>query len=168
MLILIDITPGDPARIIAGSTATEEQYAKIRRTWGLTIRFQRGTRGLYGIRCKVISVSRLSKKRSVAGYDAAVSVYVNDLRSEPLFFDPDRDPAWRLRCDESIYMEGQCGDSDLAVLCLNAGFLVCAADGSVFCSKSQDSAMAGVDKWQGWIMPVVSLRWGTPPSSQDR
>lgn len=30
VLILIDITPGDPARIVAGSTATPEEYAKVR------------------------------------------------------------------------------------------------------------------------------------------
>lgn len=30
VLILIDITPGDPARIVAGATATPEQYAKVR------------------------------------------------------------------------------------------------------------------------------------------
>lgn len=28
--LLIDITPGDPARIVAGATATEEQYQKVR------------------------------------------------------------------------------------------------------------------------------------------
>ena len=28
--ILMDITPGDPARIVAGSTATEEEYQKVR------------------------------------------------------------------------------------------------------------------------------------------
>ncbi len=30
VLILIDVTPGDPARIVAGATATPEQYAKVR------------------------------------------------------------------------------------------------------------------------------------------
>ena len=30
VLILIDVTPGDPARIVAGPTATPEQYAKVR------------------------------------------------------------------------------------------------------------------------------------------
>lgn len=39
VLILIDITPGDPARIVAGATATQEQYEQVRKDLQLDLPF---------------------------------------------------------------------------------------------------------------------------------
>jgi peptide/nickel transport system permease protein len=159
--LLIDITPGDPARIIAGSTATQAEYEKIQEELGLNdpffvryIRFiKNAAQGNFG--------TSYASRRSV--WDdissrfpytlmlVAFSIGFSVLIGIPIgVYAATHQYTWK---DNTAILA-----SLFCVSMPNFWFALLIVQ--FFAVKLRILPPAGADTWQGWIMPVISLTLG--------
>ena len=159
--LLIDITPGDPARIIAGSTATEAEYAKIREDLGLNdsffvryVRFiKNAVQGNFGI-------SYASRRHVWADISTrfpytlmlvAFSIGLSVLIGIPIgVFAATHQYSWK---DNVAILA-----SLFCVSMPNFWFALLIVQ--FFAVKLRILPPAGADTWKGWIMPIISLALG--------
>jgi peptide/nickel transport system permease protein len=161
VLILIDITPGDPARMLLGATATEEQVANLREELGinesLPVRYVKFIwkvlRGDFG--------SSFMTKRPV--FDEMLQRFPYTLRLTvialvfsiivgiPLgVYAATHQYTWKDNAAIFISLIAVSMPSFWFALLLIRGFGV----------KLQWLPLSGVETWKGWILPAVSMGLG--------
>ena len=161
VLVLIDITPGDPARIIAGSTATEEEYEQIREDLGLNdpliVRYTRFiANSLRGDLGKSFITKRAVWPDMMARFPytlllAVLSTVLSIIIGIPLgVYAATNQYSWK---------------DNLAIIaslfCVSMpAFWFALLLIQFFAVKHRILPMAGIEQWQGWILPVVSLALG--------
>jgi peptide/nickel transport system permease protein len=161
VLVLIDITPGDPARIIAGSTATEEEYEQIREDLGLNdpliVRYTRFiANSLRGNLGKSFITKRAVWPDMMDRFPytlllAVLSTVLSIIIGIPLgVYAATNQYSWK---------------DNLAIIaslfCVSMpAFWFALLLIQLFAVKHRILPMAGIEQWQGWILPVVSLALG--------
>ena len=159
--LLIDITPGDPARIIAGSTATEEEYQKIRDDLKLDDPFfTRYTSFIKNIAQGDFGRS-YANRRSVLEDIAVRFPYTLRLVAMSICL------ALLIGIPLGVYAAThQYSYKDniailLSLFCVSMpNFWFALLIVQLFAVKFRILPPSGVATWQGWIMPVVSLALG--------
>ena len=161
VLILIDVTPGDPARIIAGNTATEEEYQQIRADLQLDdplpvryVRFignvVRGDFGKSFITKRAVwpdMMQRFPYTVMIAFLSLILSVFIGI----PIgIFAATHQYTWKDNL--SIF---------LSLFCVSMpAFWFALLLVQFFSVKLRILPMAGIESWQGWILPVISMALG--------
>ncbi|MCQ2452327.1 MAG: ABC transporter permease [Oscillospiraceae bacterium] len=163
VLIIIDLTPGDPARILLGTQATEEQVQELRDELGLNDPFfvrwwnyitgiiTRGDFGTSMMTKRPVAKEMLERFRFtlflvIIGTCFAVCVGI------PVgIFAATHQHTWK--------------DSLAIFLSLIAismpGFWFSLLVIRLFGVKLQILPISGVDTWKGWILPCISMALGT-------
>jgi len=159
--LLIDITPGDPARIIAGSTATEEEYQQIRtdlklddpfftRYISFVTNISRGDFGKsYANRRSVLEDILLRFPYTLKL--VAMSICLALIIGIPLgVYAATHQYTWKdnLAIILSLF----------SVSMPNFWFALLIVQ--LFAVKLRILPPSGIETWKGWIMPVVSLALG--------
>jgi len=159
--ILIDITPGDPARIIAGATATPEEYQKVREDLRLDdpfwVRFGRfignAVQGDFG---KSFSTKRdvwedISARFPYTLTLAFLSCILAVVIGLPLgLVAAVNQNSWK----DSLSMV-------ISLFCTSMpNFWFALMLVQLFSVKWKILPVSGVETWKGWIIPVVSMALG--------
>ena len=161
VLLFIDITPGDPARIIAGSQATVEEYAQIRLDLGiddpLPVRYFRflagAVRGDFG--------KSFMSKRAV--WDDIMTRFKYTLRlvSVSLCFSIFIGIPLGIFAATHQYTWKDNAAIVTSLFCVSMpNFWFALLIVQLFAVKLRILPPAGVDTWKGWIMPAISLALG--------
>jgi len=159
--LLISVTPGDPARIIAGAGSEEWEYEKIREELGLNdplvVRFWNFLSGvLRGDFGKSFHTKRPIFDEIKARFPytfmiATLSVLASVLIGIPLgVFAAVRQYTWK--DNTAVFI------SLVAVSMPSFWFALLLVQ--LFAVKLRWLPVAGIQEWQGWILPVVSLALG--------
>jgi len=162
-LILIDITPGEPERMVlgAGAIATEEQLQAVREELGLNDPFLvRYVRFIYNDIQGDFGIS-YATKREVAGeifqrfpytlLISGLSVALAVIIGIPLgVYAATHQYSWK---DNAAIV--------LSLICVSMpGFWFALILVRVFAVQLRWLPPAGIDTWKGWVLPVVSLALG--------
>lgn len=162
-LILIDITPGEPERMVlgAGAIATEEQLEAVREELGLNDPFLvRYVRFIYNALKGDFGIS-YATKRAVAGeifqrfpytlLISGLSVALAVIIGIPLgVYAATHQYTWK---DNAAIV--------LSLICVSMpGFWFALILVRLFAVQLRWLPPAGIDSWKGWILPVVSLALG--------
>lgn len=161
VLILIDVTPGDPARIVAGSTATPEEYAKVRADLRLDDPFIKRYFDFVIGACRLnFGTSFITKTdvwndikvrfpyTLVLAFSSTILAVVIGL---PLGIVS--------ATHQNKWQDGTC--VFLALVCSSMpNFWFALMLVQWFAVKLQWLPVYGIEKWTGWIMPILSLALG--------
>jgi peptide/nickel transport system permease protein len=161
VLLFIDISPGDPARIIAGSEATPEEYAQIRIDLRiddpLPVRYFRFIAGaLRGDLGKSFKSKRLVLDDILMRFKYTIRLVVISITCSvcigiPLgIYAATHQYTWK---DNAAIVT-----SLFCVSMPNFWFALLLIQ--LLAVKLRILPPAGVDRWQGWIMPSISLALG--------
>lgn len=162
-LILIDLTPGEPERLVlgAGSIATPEQLAQVREELGLNDPFLTRYFRFIGNALKGDFGTSYATKREVAGEIFArfpytllisgLSVALSVIIGIPLgIYAATHQYTWK---DNAAIV--------LSLICVSMpGFWFALILVRFFSVKLAWLPPAGIDTWKGWILPIVSLALG--------
>ncbi|MDR0839265.1 MAG: ABC transporter permease, partial [Oscillospiraceae bacterium] len=161
VLLLIDITPGDPARLILGTQATQEQVEALREEMGLNdplpVRYVRfvgnALKGDFG---KSYTNSRSVWTEMMQRFPytlliAGMSLILSVLIGIPLgVYAATHQYTWK---DNAAIVA--------SLFCVSMpGFWFALILVQIFCVKLRWLPPSGIEKWQGWILPTVSLALG--------
>jgi len=162
VLVLIDITPGDPARIIAGTTATEEEYLQIREDLHLndpllTRYFRFIWDVLHGDFGKSFTtkrdvwadmMQRFPYTLLLAGLSTLLSTFIGIILG---VYAATHQYTWK---DNAAII--------LSLFCVSMpAFWFALLLVQLFSVKLHNLLPpSGIEKWQGWILPTVSLALG--------
>ena len=161
ILILIDLTPGDPARIMLGSQATEENVAALREQLGLNDPFAvRYFRYLWNILHGDFGASLITKRPVVDEMMmrfpytlmmVSISLVLSVCFGIPLgIFAASNQSTWK----DNIAMF-------LALFCVSMpSFWFALMMVQAFAVKHRWLPLSGVTSWKGWIMPCVAQALG--------
>lgn len=159
--ILIDITPGDPARIVAGATATPEEYQKVREDLQLDdpfwVRFGRFIgNAVQGDLGQSYSTKRdvwddISARFPYTLALAFLSCILAVVIGLPLgLIAAVNQNTWK----DSVSMV-------LSLFCTSMpNFWFALMLVQLFSVKLKLLPVSGIETWQGWIIPVVSMALG--------
>jgi peptide/nickel transport system permease protein len=161
VLILIDITPGDPARLILGSQATQEQVDELRESMGLNdpllvryVRFVgntvRGDLGKSYTNSRSVwteMMQRFPYTLLISGMSLVLSVVIG----VPLgVYAATHQYTWK---DNGAIIA--------SLFCVSMpGFWFALILVQIFCVKWRLLPPSGIESWKGWILPTVSLAVG--------
>lgn len=161
VLILIDITPGDPARIIAGFDATEEQYLQIRADLHVDdpllsryVRFignaLQGNFGKSFISQKDVWTDIMARFPYTLLL-VCLSLFLSVFIGVPLgIYAATHQYTWK---DNASIL--------VSLFCVSMpSFWFALILVQIFAVKLRILPPAGIDSWQSWIMPAVSLALG--------
>ncbi len=159
--ILMDITPGDPARIVAGSTATEEEYQKVREDLKLDdpllVRYARfiggAVTGDFGTSyiTKTSVFDDIMTRFPYTALLAILSVLLAVIIGIPLgILAATNQNTWKDYL--AIFFSLLCSSMPAFWLAL---LLV-----QWFAVKTSIFPVSGIEHWTGWVLPVVSLALG--------
>jgi len=161
VMFLMDITPGDPARIVAGSTATEEEYLKVRADLHLDdplllryVRFIAGAvQGDFGqsFITKTDVFTDIMTRFPYTALMAVLSVTLAVIIGIPLgIVAATNQNSWKDYI--AIFFSLVCSSMPAFWFAL---MLV-----QWFAVKIQIFPVSGIESWTGWVLPVVSLALG--------
>jgi peptide/nickel transport system permease protein len=161
VLILIDITPGDPARLILGTQATQEQVDELRENMGLNdplavryVRFvwgvMRGDLGKSYTNSRSVwteMMQRFPYTLLISGMSLILSVIIGI----PLgVYAATHQYTWK---DNAAIIA--------SLFCVSMpGFWFALILVQIFCVKWQLLPPSGIENWKGWILPTISLALG--------
>jgi len=161
VLILIDITPGDPARLILGTQATEEQVAELRESMGLNrpiyVRFidfvgnvVKGDLGKSYTNSRSVwteMMQRFPYTLLIAGLSCILSVVIG----VPLgVYAATHQYTWK---DNAAIVA--------SLFCVSMpSFWFALILVQLFAVKWRLLPPSGIESWKGWILPTVSLALG--------
>jgi peptide/nickel transport system permease protein len=161
VLILIDITPGDPARILAGSTASEEEYQQIRTELmlddPLPVRYVRFVWDvLHGNLGRSFTTKRpvwpdMMQRFPYTLLLTVLSIALTVAIGIPLgIFAATHQYTWK--DNAAIFV---------TLICVSMpAFWFALLLVQFFAVKLRWLPPAGIETWKGWILPVVSLALG--------
>ena len=161
VLILIDITPGDPARLIAGSTASEEEYLQVRADLRLddafVVRYARFITGvLKGDFGKSFTTKRdvwsdMMQRFPYTLMIVCLSLVLSICIGIPLgIYAATHQYSWK---DNAAIIA--------SLFCVSMpAFWFALILVQLFAVKFRLLPAAGVETWQGWILPTISLALG--------
>ena len=161
VLVLIDITPGDPARIILGQLASDEEVEERRELMGLNdplpvryFRFVSGVlRGDLGSSyTNSVNVwTEMMQRFPYTLFIASLSLVLSGLIGIPLgVFAATHQYTWK---DNAAIVT--------SLFCVSMpSFWFALILVQIFCVKLRLLPPTGIKTWQGWILPVVSLALG--------
>ena len=161
VLVLIDLSPGDPVRIIMGSTGEEEDYERIREELRLNdplpVRYYHFVLGvLQGDFGKSFTNKRpvgadIAERFPYTFILATLSVALSALIGIPLgVYAATHQYSWR---DNAATF--------LSLFCVSMpAFWFALLIVQLFSVNLGWLPVSGIQKWQGWILPVVSLALG--------
>ncbi|MDR1298741.1 MAG: ABC transporter permease [Oscillospiraceae bacterium] len=161
VLILIDITPGDPARLILGTQATQEQVDELREDMGLNdpliVRYcrfvwgvMRGDLGKSYTNSRSVwteMMQRFPYTLLISGMSLVLSVIIG----VPLgVYAATHQYTWK---DNAAIIA--------SLFCVSMpGFWFALILVQIFCVKWQLLPPSGIESWKGWILPTISLALG--------
>ena len=161
VLILINIAPGDPARIMLGNRATEEQVEELRESLGLNdpfvvryVNFLSGAvRGDFGrsYNNKRLIMDEMMQRLRYTVVISALSTILSVIIGVPLgIYAATHQYTWK---DNAAIA--------LSLVCISVpAFWLALLMVQLFSLKLGWLPPAGIEKWQGWIMPTFSLGVG--------
>ncbi|MDR3148635.1 MAG: ABC transporter permease [Oscillospiraceae bacterium] len=161
VILLIDITPGDPARLILGTQATPQQVAELRDKMGLNdpmmVRYFRFIGGvLKGDFGNSFSNSRSVWTEMMQRFPytlliSGLSLILSVLIGVPLgVYAATHQYTWK---DNAAIVA--------SLFCVSMpSFWFALILVQVFCVKLGWLPPSGIEKWQGWILPTISLALG--------
>jgi peptide/nickel transport system permease protein len=161
VLILIDITPGDPARLILGTQATPEQVEALREEMGLNdplvVRYFRFIWGvLRGDLGKSYTNSRnvwaeMMQRFPYTLLMSGMSLVLSVIIGVPLgVYAATHQYTWK---DNAAII--------VSLFCVSMpAFWFALILVQIFCVKWQLLPPSGIETWKGWILPTVSLALG--------
>lgn len=161
VLIFIDIAPGDPAQMILGNDASQEEIQELRDELGLNDRFfvryfrfwKNALQGDFGtsyMNNRLVSdelFARFKYTLTIATFSVALSVLIGI----PLgIYAATHQYSWK---DNAAVA--------LSLFCVSMpSFWFALLIIQLFSVKLQWLPPAGIESWQGWIMPTLSLALG--------
>ena len=161
VLILIDITPGDPARILLGAQASEERVEALREEMGLNesipvryVKFVWGAvQGDFGnsFVSKLPVFDEIMMRFPYTLFLVTLSLALAILLGIPLgIYAATHQFTWR---DNAAML--------IALFCVSMpNFWFALILARQFAVKLRWFPLSGVDSWKGWILPCVSLALG--------
>ena len=161
VLLLIDITPGDPARIMLGTMATEEQVKLLRAEWGLDdpfpVRYVRYIwQVLHGDFGKSFMTKRSVSEEILQRFPytltlAALSITLSIILGIPIgIYAATHQYSWR---DNAAMFTA------LIVVSMPSFWLALMLI-RVFGVNLRWLPISGITTWKGWILPCVAMALG--------
>lgn len=159
--LLLSVTPGDPARIIAGSDAEEWEYLQIREELGLDdpllVRYGRFIGGVvrgdlgqsFHTKRPVLAdiMSRFPYTFLIATFSVALAVLIGITLG---IYAATHQYSWK---DNTAIL--------LSLICVSMpAFWFALLLVQFFSVNLRILPVSGITKWQGWILPVVSIALG--------
>lgn len=161
VLIIIDITPGDPARQLLGSQATQQQVDELREELGLNdplpvryVRFLRNVlRGDFGtsLMTKLPVAGEMLRRFPYTLVLVVISIVLSIMLGIPIgIFAATHRHSWK----DSTAMF-------LALFCVSMpGFWFALLMIRFFGVRLRWLPISGIDSWTGWILPCVAMALG--------
>jgi peptide/nickel transport system permease protein len=163
VLVIIDLTPGDPARILLGTHATEEQVQELRDEMGLNDPFfVRWWNYITGIITRGDFGNSMMTKRPVVTEMLERFNFTLLLVIFGTVFSVLVGFRWAFTPPPTYTLEGQPGHLPVPESpspCQASGFALLII--RFFGVRLQWLPISGIDNWKGWIMPCVSMALGT-------
>ena len=161
VLIFIDLAPGDPARMIAGSRATEEEYQRIREELGLNetlpVRYVRFIWNvLHGDFGRSFTSNRPVWPEIMQRFPYTVFISVMSLLLSVMI----GLPLGVYAATHQYSMKDNAAIIASLVCVSMPAFWFALLLVHLFSVRLGLLPVAGIEKWQGWILPTASLALG--------